>query len=62
MEKKEEKKGFWASLFAPKPCGCSCGSQIEEVKEETPQQEVTEKGNDGNEREKTPTCDCGGNC
>lgn len=24
MEKKE-KKGFWASLFSPKPCKCSCG-------------------------------------
>lgn len=24
MEKKE-KKGFWASLFSPKPCRCSCG-------------------------------------
>ena len=23
MEKKE-KKGFWASLFSPKPCKCSC--------------------------------------
>ena len=25
MEKKE-KKGFWASLFSPKPCKCSCGN------------------------------------
>ena len=24
MEKKE-KKGFWASLFSPKPCRCACG-------------------------------------
>lgn len=24
MEKKE-KKGFWASLFSPKPCKCACG-------------------------------------
>lgn len=32
MEKKE-KKGFWASLFAPKSC-CCCGPQIEEIKEE----------------------------
>ena len=28
MEEKKEKKGFWASLFAPKPCSCSCGMQI----------------------------------
>lgn len=34
MEKKEEKKGFWASLFTPKTCSCSCGSNIiEELKE-----------------------------
>lgn len=32
MDKKEEKKGFWASLFAPKSC-CCCGPQIEEIKE-----------------------------
>lgn len=25
MENKE-KKGFWASLFSPKPCKCSCGN------------------------------------
>lgn len=25
--KKENKKGFWASLFAPKPC-CSCGDNL----------------------------------
>lgn len=31
MDKKEEKKGFWASLFAPK--SCCCGPQIEEIKE-----------------------------
>lgn len=24
MDKKKEKKGFWVSLFAPKPCKCSC--------------------------------------
>lgn len=30
METKEKnKKGFWASLFAPKqPCSCSCGSNL----------------------------------
>ena len=26
--KKENKKGFWASLFSPKPCSCSCGSNL----------------------------------
>ena len=26
MEKKE-KKGFWASLFSPKPCKCQCGKE-----------------------------------
>lgn len=31
--KKENKKGFWASLFSSKPCSCSCGNNfiIEEV-------------------------------
>lgn len=35
MEK--EKKGFWASLFAPKPCSCS--TQFEETKENSAQKE-----------------------
>ena len=26
--KKENKKGFWASLFSPKPCSCSCGNNL----------------------------------
>lgn len=35
-EKKENKKGFWATLFAPKQkSSCCCGSQVEEVKEDT---------------------------
>ena len=25
MMEKKEKKGFWASLFSPKPCKCACG-------------------------------------
>ena len=33
-EKEDKKKGFFASLFAPKPCKCSCGVQIEEVEED----------------------------
>lgn len=37
METKKEKKGFWASLFSPKPCSCSCGdSLIVEENDETP--------------------------
>ena len=26
--KKENKKGFWASIFSAKPCSCSCGSKL----------------------------------
>lgn len=26
--KKEKKRGFWASLFSPKPCSCSCGGSL----------------------------------
>ena len=34
--KKENKKGFWASLFSPKPCSCSCGDNlVEEVEKQT---------------------------
>lgn len=35
--KKENKKGFWASLFSPKPCSCSCGDNliVEEVEQPT---------------------------
>ncbi len=33
-QKKEKKKGFWASLFAPKSCSCSCNENtIVEVNE-----------------------------
>ena len=35
--KKENKKGFWASLFSPKPCSCSCDSNL--VVEEPEKQE-----------------------
>ena len=36
--KKENKKGFWTSLFSPKPCSCSCGDNlvIEELEKTTP--------------------------
>lgn len=61
MKKKEEKKGFWASLFTPKSCECCCGTQIEEVKEDEPKQEKTNKEEEKQDKN-TPTCDCGGNC
>lgn len=35
--KKENKKGFWTSLFSPKPCSCSCGSNL--IVEEPEKQE-----------------------
>lgn len=34
---KEKKKGFWASLFAPKACSCSCGDSLIVEEEETPE-------------------------
>lgn len=35
LESKEEKKGFWSTLFAPKKkSSCCCGSQIEIVPED----------------------------
>ena len=34
--KKENKKGFWASLFSPKPCSCSCGDNLIIEEEEKP--------------------------
>ena len=34
--KNEKKKGFWASLFSPKPCSCSCGSNIIVEEDEKP--------------------------
>ena len=51
MEKKEEKKGFWASLFTPKTCSCSCESNIiEELegdKEKQPKTRVKTKARMG---------------
>lgn len=49
MDKKEGKKGFWASLFAPKSC-CCCGPQIEEINEEK-NEEKSEKEKDKKENE-----------
>lgn len=62
MEKKEEKKGFWASLFTPKSCSCCCGSEIEEVKEDAPKQVDVDKTKEEEESKNAPTCDCGGKC
>lgn len=45
-ENKEEKKGFWSTLFAPKKkSSCCCGSQIEIVPEDVKMAD-------------TPLCDC----
>ncbi len=45
-ENKEEKKGFWSTLFAPKKkSSCCCGSQIEIVPEST-------------DKKETPACSC----
>lgn len=48
---REKKKGFWASLFAPKSCSCSA-SVIEEVQTNKP----TEKGktNSSDNKKRTP--------
>ena len=61
MEKKEEKKGFWASLFAPKQSSC-CGSVIEEVQDEPTNEEQSVKEGDKPKDNDTPKCSCGGNC
>ncbi len=45
-ENKEEKKGFWSTLFAPKKkTSCCCGSQIEIVPE-------------NKDKKETPACSC----
>ena len=45
-ENKEEKKGFWSTLFAPKKkSSCCCGSQTEIVPE-------------NKDKEETPACSC----
>ena len=55
MDKKEEKKGFWASLFAPKPC-CCCGPQIEEIKEDNEEDKPKKEANKENDDN---SCGCG---
>lgn len=34
--KNEKKKGFWASLFSPKPCSCPCGNNLIVEEDEKP--------------------------
>lgn len=62
-EKKDKKKGFFASLFTPKTC--SCRVQIEELAEnENPkkdlkkEEEKASKENDADKDQNT-TCCCG---
>lgn len=60
MEKKEEKRGFWASLFTPKTCSCSCGNNIieelEDEKEQLPK--VPAKNENENRSEEENHCSC----
>lgn len=60
MEKKEEKSGFWASLFTPKTCSCSCGNNIieelEDEKEQLPK--VPAKNENKNRSEEENHCSC----
>lgn len=55
MEKKENKKGFWASLFSPKPCSCSCGDSLIVEEEENA---GTACGCGGDVQEETPATSC----
>jgi len=41
MEKKEEKKGFWASLLSPTKKACHCQTIIEEVNDEVKSEKET---------------------
>lgn len=60
MEKKEEKRSFWASLFTPKTCSCSCGNNIieelEDEKEQLPK--VPAKNENENRSEEENHCSC----
>lgn len=58
MEDKKEKKGFWASLFAPKPCSCSCGMQIVEEFDVATGNANPSKENDSNHAETTESDSC----
>lgn len=60
MEKKEEKRSFWASLFTPKTCSCSCGNNIieelEDEKEQLPK--VPARNENENRSEEENHCSC----
>lgn len=58
MEKKENKKGFWASLFSPKPCSCSRGDSLI-VEEEENTGTACGCGGDAPEETRTGSCCCG---
>lgn len=62
MEKKEEKRSFWASLFTPKTCSRSCGNNIieelEDEKEQLPK--VPAKNENENRSEEENHCSCCG--
>lgn len=61
MEKKEEKRSFWASLFTPKTCSCSCGNNIiEELEDDEKEQlpKVPAKNENENRSEEENHCSC----
>lgn len=64
MEEKKEKKGFWASLFSPKPCSCSCGNSIVEELEEANQlspentSEDESKTKKESDKDNESSCEC----
>lgn len=62
METKKEKRGFWASLFMPKPCSCSV--QFEEVTEGKAVKQLVPEEREGEkvEADKKPKCSCDGSC
>lgn len=62
MEEKKEKKGFWASLFTPKPCSCSCGNSIIEEFEEANQLSPEKVGENEDKAEKESDKDNESSC
>lgn len=62
MEEKKEKKGFWASLFSPKPCSCSCGNSIVEEFEEANQLSPENTGEDESKTKKESDKDNESSC
>lgn len=58
-EKKNEKKGFWASVFAPKPCSCSCGgSVVEEIEDGEEKNAPQKKEKTSDDDKKGNSCSC----